>query len=439
MSEENLNPTPEIMSPKGPSIFDVNKITIKKLLIKFFILAAGILLIILIILVLAKTFQNTKPEEKKTQTEKKDESVIPNKKIGTYKIYNSPVEAITSFIYQGEPDTVFSSHTAYYLSADNRLIGLPFFISAESLLGKSWCQGNGKNAFNLSYEQTTAYCLENVSGKEIILRKLDIKNREYKEYAFASSSDLFSDGGSSNVVSSRDGDTALIYSPAGAFIFDSVSGNLYKTQLPLNLSLQKAVHISNVELALISSTNKLYRVNFSNRKSGIFDVNFIGLTDEQLTKGLKTARLSKDGRRIIFTISDVIEALPKDLNVNYQSIVAYNVDLYNSKVSDELAYDEKFLASCKFLISEKFCIYRLVSEEATQKKSEELFAKEFNGDLVSILKIPYVDSVRIKVNTVSGLSNFAFIKSPLYLEADKFMWVNYSYNASDKSLKPLTY
>lgn len=439
MSEQNLNPTPEIMSPKGPSIFDVNKITVKKLLIKFFIFAVGILLIILIILVLAKTFQNAKPEEKKVETQKKDESVIPNKKISTYKIYNSPTEAVTSFIYHGEPSTVFSSHTAYYLSADNRLMGLPFFVSAESLLGKSWCNGMGKNPFNLSYEQTTAYCLENISGKEVIVKKLDIKSREYKEYTFAGGSDLFTDGGSSNVISSRDGDTALIYSPSGAFIFDSVSSNLYKTELPLNLSFQKAIHISNVELALISSTNKVYRVNFSNRKSGIFDVNFIGLTDEQLTKGLKTARLSKDGRRIIFTISDILEVLPADKNVNYQSIVAYNIDLYNSKVSDELAYDEKFLVSCKYLISEKYCLYRGTEEIANQKKNEELLMKEFDGNLISILKTPYVDSFRIKVNTISGLTNFAFIKSPLYLDSEKFIWVTYSYNAPDKSLKPLTY
>lgn len=386
--------------------------------------------------------KNGTPEEVKVE-EKKDESVISPKNVASYRINSPALEPVMSFIYYGEPTSFFSSNTAYFLDKDNRLVGLPFFVSADNSGGRAWCQGGGKSAFNISADQSASYCLENISGRNIVIRRLDLKSREYKEYMFEGSSDLFSESKLSRVISSRDGDTAFIYSQAGAFIFEAVSGNLFKVDLPTSLEIIKSVNISNVEAALVTAENKVYRINFSNRRGGVFDVNFIGLSPEQLSKGLKTARLSKDGRRIIFTISDAIESLPADGNINYQSIVAYNIDLGTSKVSDELSYEEKFFVSCKYLVGNKFCVYRNREGEAGRNLMEALYYREFDQPLVAILKVKGIqEGYRMKVETVWGNSNYFFVKSPNFFEPNdekKFTWVAYTFNTTDKVLRPISY
>ncbi len=384
----------------------------------------------------------TKPPETPLVAESEDGKVINTQKIYSYKVQLPQLDPVASFIYFGDATSLFSPFNVYYLTKENRLLATPFFVSAINSAGRPWCFGQGKDPLTVSLSQDSFVCFENISNKDVIVRRLDLKGREYKEYFFSSKREIFGDSKFSRVVVSRDADAALIYSTAGAFIFESKTGTLNKIDLPGNLEIIKAVSLSNTESALITANNKIYRVNFSSNAGGIFDINFISLSNEQLASGLPTARLSKDGRRIIFTISSPIEEISGE--PNYQSVIAYNIDLVTAKLSDELNYDEKFLVSCKNLSANKYCFYKSITGEAGSK-TEVVYMKEYDLPLTEVVKAKAKEDkeFRIILNLIPANGNYIVLKAPSFFvdprDNNIFTWVVYTYNIQKKELKPLTY
>lgn len=385
------------------------------------------------------------PVEETKKEEKTQVNIVSPKSTVSYKIKTPQVDTTNSFIYSGDPAFgIFSPLTAYFLTKDNQMLPASFFVSAANSGGKAWCFGEGKDLFVVSQSQNAYFCLENTDGKIIAIKRLSLIGQEFKEYTFASNFDLFSDSRFSKVISSRDGDSALIYSPSGAFVFESASGNLFKMDLPLNLEITKVLHLSNTESAFITGANSIYRVNFSNHRGGLFGVNFtgFGFTQDQLKTGLMTARLSKDSRRIVFTISDLIETLPADKSLNFQPIKAYNIDLSTAKVSDELNYEERFLVSCKFPLGNRFCLYKYKEEIPGQPTYDVLYLKEFDKDLVSAAKTPRTEDkfMSILPMSIDSNSNYFFVRMKTFPDPkklDQSFWINYIYDTSSNKLSQL--
>lgn len=390
--------------------------------------------------------QGPKPDDTGGDVKPQDTSVIQASLVRTYKLEMPREEAVTSFLYFGEQTTVFTPLTAYTLTKGNQLIATPLYVSLTAQNANPWCEGYGKDKMPLSTDQKVSFCLENIDGKNIKIRKADIKKNEYKEFTFGlKDKDLFATTRTSRVIASRDGDSAIIYSPVGAYVLETISGALYKIELPQNLDIVKVVNLSNVEVALITFGNKIYRVNYSSRQGGLFEVNFTGTPQDRLADGLKTARLSKDGRKIVFTISGAIENLPKETDINYQSVVAYNIDLNTAKVADELGYEEKFLLSCKYLVSDKHCLYKN-TEEKDRTTESVVYAREFDKPVNEVIRVASGRSGSpIKLDVNASSQSYTFIKAPLnYLTIgpnpkESSVWLTYFYNADNKSLVPLVY
>ncbi len=435
-----------------PDIIDQQaEIVSKKRLNKkyVFMLGGGVLLLLLVVAAVFVFISRPKTPAKQnpdSNTTQKEETVIPSSQTKTYKLEMPMDEAVNSFIYFGQQTSVFSPLTAYTLTKGNRLISTPLSISASAQNGNPWCEGMGKSKDNLSHDQKAVICLENVDNRSIKIRKVDLRKNEYKEFDFAlKGKDLFLEARTARVVASRDGDSAIIYSPAGAFVFEAVTGNLHKLEIPLNLDITKAVNISNVEVALITFDNKLFRVNYSSKRGGVFEINFTGTPLDKLTYGLSTARLSKDGKKIVYTITDKFDVFPTGGDINYPGIVAYNIDLNSAKVADELSYEEKFLLTCTNLVSDKYCVYKNTEKSATDKGDDKvLYIREFDKPITELVRIKNGKlTTEAQLEIAASTNGYVFVKAPFNytnLEDKKEgMPITYFFNAENKSLVPLSY
>lgn len=421
---------------------EVKKKSHKKLLVISLISLVFITGLFYIGYLIAKSLSHKTEQLTETPKGEKKENLISPSSIRTYKIELPSVNSVASFIYFGNPTSLFNPLNAYFLTEDNKVVGVPFYVSATNSYGNPWCFGLGKDQNTVSYDQNSMYCVESVNDKELIVRRLDLRGREYKEFTFSQENGLFSAGQNARVIASRDGDTAFIYSSFGAYIFESTSGNLFPIDMPSNVEILKPVYLSNVEAAFITTTNKIYRINFSSHKGGLFDVNFSGLDNTKLTKGLKTARLSKDSRRIIFTISDLTDEIQAATSPDYQTVIAYNIALDGGKVFDELDREEKFLVSCKNLVDNKYCLYKsLIGEE--KNKQEFLYLKEYDLPLVEVAKAKSLNNeYKIATYSIIANPNYFFVKVPIFnnpQKAEEFSWNAYSYNTTTKTLKPLAF
>ncbi|MEK7595745.1 MAG: hypothetical protein AAB443_04145 [Patescibacteria group bacterium] len=414
------------------------------------ILLVGFVILILLVggvLLLASSI--FRPPEKKEEIKeeiKKDVTTINPTKIITYRIKSLPIDSVFSFIHIGQATARYSPLTAYNLTNENKIFTQALSLLASSQESRGTCFADGENPLTFSQDRLATYCLEARTPKELIIKKIDLKTKDYKEFIFETDFELFSLSPSSRVISSRDGDQALIYSSFGTYILESSSGNLYKMDFPSNLSITKTINISNVEAAFITDINKIYRVNFSNHKGGIFDVNFIGLTQENLRKGLETTRLAKDGRRLVFTISDKIEELPPDKNPNYQAVVAYNIDLATAKISDELNYEEKFLVSCKNLMGSKYCVYKsLELNKDSGRYIESYVLKEFDLPFVEIAKfLNRSDKYTSHLQTFDYNQDFMFLETLIYEDPNRLdetlaKQTVFVYKTAAKKLQALSY
>ncbi|MBI4091432.1 hypothetical protein HY419_01620 [candidate division WWE3 bacterium] len=421
------------------------KLPTKKLLIA--VVTLVLLTVLAVVAVLAKGLITGQPKKEPPIEETKIEPLIKADKILSYRIQLPKTDVITSFIYYGEPSlSLFTPLNVYTLDKNFKLSVTPFSIAAQNKDGRPWCLGNGLSKFTISKDQKASYCLEMFNNSEIAVRKLDLKSNEYKEFYFKQDGELLSDARTSRVISSRDGDSAFIYSPVGAFAFESQKGELYYVDFPPNLEITNVVALSNTETAIVTDSNKIFRINFSNHKGGVFDVNFIGIGNEDLKKGLATLRLSKDSRRLVFTISDQIENLPAMGNEpSYQAVVAYNIDLNTSKVSDELNYEEKLLVSCKNPIGDKYCLYGMLQVgEEKNKTQEALYIKEHNNPLETVVTIYNNDKVnkKIRFEASDENSDYFFVQTPS-VKDPKSQLETYPriqvYSAKEKKLIPLDY
>src|SRR3989344_9074767 len=410
-------------------------------------LLLGILLAFYAATFLLKTTVTQNNKTKKTEEENKSvqEGVLSPKKTSRYKIESSFGNSPLSFLYTGGENSLFTPLTAYYLTPDNKLFKNSFGVNSVNSNGKPWCFKEGRYSFSSSQDNKVVFCLEHKSDKDIILRKTDLKGNEYKEYEFTEDKNLFTDSILSRVISSQDGDSALIYSPAGAFVFEPIAERLFKKNLPSDHEIINVVHIGSSESALITADNKIYRLNFSNHQGGVFNVDFASVDRSKLNEALKTARLSKDSRKIVFTVSVKISDLPSD-NVppNFQSVIAYNIDLNSTKLSDELDYEERFRLSCQNLLGNKYCLYKSFIEE-DKVRYEKLYIKDFESSLKEIIKVRTVLNEGHKIETYlpSQNPNFLFVKAPYFYGTDKFnnefFFVIYVYNTGSGKLWPLSY
>ncbi len=113
--------------------------------------------------------------------EPEDRNVLSPKTTYSYKVNTPPYDPLMSFVYFGNSITLFNPLNLYYLTKDFTLIGVPFFVSATNSNGKPWCFGDGKDPMIMSLDQNSFFCLENQDNKNIVLRRLDLRGRDYKE------------------------------------------------------------------------------------------------------------------------------------------------------------------------------------------------------------------------------------------------------------------
>ena len=376
-------------------------------------------------------------EEKVVEKTEKEATLTPSFS-NEFAIDAPSANSVFSFVYIGEPKPHFNPLNAYFFLNDNKLLGTPFNISAYQNPSTEWCFGRGRDTKVASRDASSFYCLQNIDSKNIILRWLDLKGQKFKEFGFMSQSDIFSNASTSAVVSSRDGDSAFIYSPSGAFVFEVVSGSLFRVDLPLNLKFVNALHLSNTEVALITDANKIYRLNFSNHQGGVFDVNFIGLENDKLARALQDARLSKDGRRIIFSTTEPFTVLNLDGSApNPQEVVAYNIDIASGKVSDEFSVEERFISSCANRVGDKYCLFESKAE-GEKKFDESLFIKAFDSGLTAVAKVGLQEKngFSITIQTVPANSAYFFVSFNL---PGTSLSTTQVYSTAENSLKPLNY